>query len=153
MIRLRILCSGRLTTPGLAETAEYFESRLRPWAKLETLELRSENDRTKDSARLCDKLSDFTRDRILVLAEQGAEWSTTDWAKTLEQSKDRGQTVTLVIGAANGLDLEMLRKRGIVFTPVAFGKATLAHELAQVVALEQLYRALSLLAGHPYHRA
>lgn len=151
MVRIRVACWGRLHTPGLAEAAEHYEKRLAPWAKFETLELRSENERIQDSKKLAEKLS--PRDRNIILSEDGAPWDTEAWAKALELARDRGQTLCVAIGAANGLDLETLKASDVAFTAVAFGKATLPHELAQVVLLEQLYRGLSWLAGHPYHRA
>jgi 23S rRNA (pseudouridine1915-N3)-methyltransferase len=55
-----------------------------------------------------------------------------------------------VIGGADGLSPELQRKANL---KVAFGAATWPHQMVRVLLLEQLYRAATILAGHPYHRA
>jgi 23S rRNA (pseudouridine1915-N3)-methyltransferase len=57
--------------------------------------------------------------------------------------------VALLIGGADGLDASLLTQAD---RTLALSKLTLPHALARVVLVEQLYRAASLLAGHPYHR-
>lgn len=64
--------------------------------------------------------------------------------------RDSGrEAVAFVIGGPDGLGEEMKRRADVV---VAFGAATWPHQLVRVMLLEQLYRAATLLAGHPYHR-
>lgn len=144
--QIRIYAWGKLHTPGLTEAAEHYELRIQPWCRLETIQLRSANDATRDSQALRERLS--PRDRLIFLSEHGRSWSTEEWAQALGTSRDRAQAIAIAIGPANGLKADVLRPNDIV----SFGRATLAHELAQVVLLEQLYRAYSVLAGHPYHR-
>ena len=57
--------------------------------------------------------------------------------------------LAIVIGGADGLDPSVRARADLVF---AFGAATLPHGLVRVLALEQLYRAMTILSGHPYHR-
>jgi 23S rRNA (pseudouridine1915-N3)-methyltransferase len=57
--------------------------------------------------------------------------------------------LVVVIGGADGLDASIRSKAELI---LSFGAATLPHGLVRVLALEQLYRSLTLLAGHPYHR-
>jgi 23S rRNA (pseudouridine1915-N3)-methyltransferase len=56
----------------------------------------------------------------------------------------------LVIGGADGLGAELKRRADLT---LAFGAATWPHQLVRIMLLEQLYRAVTILAGHPYHRA
>ena len=58
--------------------------------------------------------------------------------------------VVFVIGGADGLSPELRRKMKTVF---AFGAATWPHQLVRIMLMEQIYRAATILAGHPYHRA
>lgn len=82
--------------------------------------------------------------------ERGAHWTSSDMAETLDAGRDRGRDVMFVIGPPDGLDDSMRRAADHV---VSFGAMTWPHELARVLAAEQIYRGLSMLANHPYHRA
>ena len=86
---------------------------------------------------------------IVVLDERGSLWTTRQLADNLQQWRDARADVAFVIGSADGLDAGF--KRSAV-ARVALSAMTLPHGLVRVVLAEQLYRAASLLAGHPYHR-
>lgn len=87
--------------------------------------------------------------RVVVLDERGTPWSTRELARKLAQWKDEAQDVAFVIGSADGLDETL--KRGAA-ERVALSSFTLPHGLVRVMIAEQLYRAASINAGHPYHR-
>jgi len=86
------------------------------------------------------------RGTLVALDPRGECLSSGDLAARLARWRERGETV-FAVGGPDGLDDALLGKAG--FT-LAFGPMTLPHELALVVLLEQLYRALSDAAGHPY---
>jgi 23S rRNA (pseudouridine1915-N3)-methyltransferase len=81
--------------------------------------------------------------RLIVLDERGKDYSTEQFAKLLHAPS------AFVIGGADGLSAETKAAADILLRLSAM---TLPHALAQVILLEQLYRAATLLAGHPYHR-
>ena len=87
--------------------------------------------------------------QIWCLDETGLALKTSEWAGELEALSDRGTgELVLIIGGSLGLGSNILKaaqKR------VSFGPQTLSHELARLILLEQVYRALSYLEGHPYH--
>jgi 23S rRNA (pseudouridine1915-N3)-methyltransferase len=85
-----------------------------------------------------------------VLDEHGALSTTTDLARRIERWKRDGRDVTFVIGGADGLARELIQEADLV---LSLSSLTLPHGLCRIVLAEQLYRAASLLAGHPYHRA
>ena len=87
--------------------------------------------------------------RIVVLDERGKAWTTRELASKLAQWKDDAQDVAFVIGSADGLDVALKRE---ALASVSLSSFTLPHGLARVMIAEQLYRATSLNAGHPYHR-
>jgi 23S rRNA (pseudouridine1915-N3)-methyltransferase len=90
------------------------------------------------------------RDLLWALDRRGGAWSSRRWARELEAARAGGAVrLCLVIGGAEGLAPEVLERAG---ARVSLGPATLPHELAALVALEQLYRAHTMLAGTPYHR-
>ena len=83
------------------------------------------------------------RARLVALDERGKDLTTRAFAALL------AEPTTFVIGGADGLDPAIKRKAAVLLRLSAL---TLPHALAQVVLCEQLYRAATLLTGHPYHR-
>ena len=86
---------------------------------------------------------------MVVLDERGKPWSTRDLAAKLARWKDDAQDVAFVIGSADGLDPLLKREAAAM---VALSSFTLPHGLVRVMIAEQIYRAASINAGHPYHR-
>jgi 23S rRNA (pseudouridine1915-N3)-methyltransferase len=89
-------------------------------------------------------------DRIVALDERGADWTTAQLAQQLGRWRDGSEHVAFLIGGPDGLAEEL--KSGTRLT-LRLSSLTLPHALARVVLVEQLYRAWSILANHPYHRA
>ncbi len=87
--------------------------------------------------------------RMIALDEHGAAWTTHQMAERLGRWRDEAMDVAFVIGSADGLDPALKRDAEAV---VALSAMTLPHGLARVLLAEQLYRAVSLNSGHPYHR-
>ena len=88
-------------------------------------------------------------DHIVALDERGSGWTTRDLAAKLARWRADNTSVAFVIGSADGLDGAFKRCAN---ERLAVSSMTLPHGLARIVLAEQLYRAASLLAGHPYHR-
>jgi 23S rRNA (pseudouridine1915-N3)-methyltransferase len=89
------------------------------------------------------------RDCLVALDERGREYSTQELARWLEERRRSGQDLACVIGGADGLAPEVLARAQQRWS---LSRLTLPHGLVRVVLIEQLYRASTLLAGHPYHR-
>lgn len=86
----------------------------------------------------------------VVLDERGQALSSMELAKKLEGWRDTGRRETrFLIGAADGHDEGMRGKADLL---LSFGPATWPHMLARAMLAEQLFRATSILANHPYHR-
>ena len=86
---------------------------------------------------------------LIALDERGAQLSTRELADWLQTWQDEGVAPAFVIGGADGLD-EALKRRAK--KTLGLSKLTLPHALARVMLIEQLYRAMCILKGHPYHR-
>jgi 23S rRNA (pseudouridine1915-N3)-methyltransferase len=86
---------------------------------------------------------------VVALDERGAAWTTRQLATRLKNWRERAQDVAFVIGSADGLDDAVKREASAIF---ALSALTLPHGLVRIILIEQLYRAASVLAGHPYHR-
>lgn len=88
---------------------------------------------------------------IWVLDERGQMMGSPDFADRLAGARDSGQgDLAICIGGADGLDRELVAQAGLA---VSFGRMVWPHMLVRAMLAEQLYRAASILAGGPYHRA
>jgi len=87
---------------------------------------------------------------LVVLDERGRDMRSRELAALIESQRDGGaRRLTCLIGGADGHDASLLPPEA---RRIAFGRATWPHKLVRVMLAEQLYRAVSLLAGSPYHR-
>ena len=87
--------------------------------------------------------------RLIVLDEKGKNFSSIDLSKKMESWLPMGQDISIVIGGADGIDPVIKQQADETWSLSSF---TLPHALVRVVIAEQLYRAWSILKGHPYHR-
>ncbi len=89
--------------------------------------------------------------RVVLFDETGTSLDSAAFAKILGEWRDSGVSgASFIIGGADGLG-DGLRARAAL--TLGFGRMTMPHQIVRVLVLEQLYRAATLLAGHPYHRA
>lgn len=121
---------------------------------VDTLELDESPDRSADGRRDAEARAMLTRlpgqAGVIAFDEHGALCSSREFAAHIARLRDGGMSdLALVIGGPDGLG-PGLRDRAAL--RLAFGPATFPHGLVRVMAAEQLYRALTILAGHPYHR-
>jgi 23S rRNA (pseudouridine1915-N3)-methyltransferase len=85
----------------------------------------------------------------VVLDSRGQQFSSEEFAGRLGDLRDGGtQRLVFAVGPADGWSAAALQRANLLFS---LGKMTLPHQLARVVLAEQVYRALTILAGHPYH--
>ncbi|WP_263382721.1 23S rRNA (pseudouridine(1915)-N(3))-methyltransferase RlmH [Granulicella arctica] len=96
-----------------------------------------------------DKQPGRTAATVILLDSRGQQLSSEEFATRLGSFRDSGtQRVILAVGPADGWSSEARTRASLL---LSFGRITLPHQLARVIAAEQLYRALTILAGHPYH--
>ncbi len=128
---------------GLA--AEYLE-RLRAHVEVE-----SQVFRTSESLfAWAQRLKGRTAPVLTLLDERGKQFSSDALAEWVRRQRDVGQQrLVFAIGPADGWSSAERARAGLL---LSLGPMTLPHELARVVLCEQLYRAFTILAGHPYHR-
>lgn len=90
-------------------------------------------------------------DFLIALDERGKQLTSDAFAKTLARTRDGGaEAAGIIIGGPDGLSQAV---REAARLQVAFGAMTLPHQIVRIVLAEQLYRAGTILSGHPYHRA
>lgn len=143
-MRLRIAWIGKTKQAAIASlTAEYVK-RISRYLPSETLEAASEAALLKS----LDKPG-RTAPVLVLLDSRGRQFSSEDFAGFIREHQDRGtQELIFAIGPADGWSDASLEHAN---AKLSLGKITLAHELARVVLLEQIYRAWTIIKGHPYH--
>ena len=102
---------------------------------------------TAEKTRLQAALQGFSR--IVVLDERGADLTTLKLAQRLEDWMREGGDTALIIGGADGVDEELKQR---AHETIRLSSLTLPHAMARLILCEQLYRAVSVVKNHPYHR-
>jgi len=154
-VKLRIIALGSKMPEWIAAGyAEYARRMPRDYA-LELVELKPE---ARDRGRTVSQLLAAEAIRIdaattgcirIALDERGSSWTSRMLADRLGRWRDEARDVAFVIGSADGLDPALKRTAD---ERLALSALTLPHGLVRVMLAEQLYRAVALLTGHPYHR-
>ncbi len=155
-MKLRIVAVGnRLPDWANAGFAEYAR-RFPPELPLQLTEIRAEKRAPgvdaasvvkREGERILAALG--ARETVIALDERGAQIGTRELAERLARWREAGADTALLIGGADGLDGAVKARAA---ETIALSRLTLPHGLARVLLAEQLYRALSVLMHHPYHR-
>jgi 23S rRNA (pseudouridine1915-N3)-methyltransferase len=143
-VNLKVAWIGKSKDPAIRALTDEYLQRLAHYATVQGVSL-------KDEASLLELSGGNPRSKqVLVLLDRtGEQMSSEDLAKFIGNHQDRNPLPLLfAVGPASGFSAIALRAASRV---VSLGKMTLAHELARVVLLEQLYRAFTILKRHPYH--
>jgi 23S rRNA (pseudouridine1915-N3)-methyltransferase len=144
-VKLTIAWIGKTKNSAIQSLADEYLKRLRQCAEAEGVSLKDEVALLK----LCGRDGKGARRRLVLLDSSGKQLSSEELAGFLGDHLDRNPIpLVFAIGAADGFS-ETARQQAD-FT-LSLGKMTIAHELARVVLLEQLYRGFTILKGHPYH--
>ena len=159
-MRLVVVSIGRLKQGPERELAERYRERFDDIGRklgfrgLEIHEI--PESRARDAAtRIAEEAAAMTalipeKYMLVALDERGKNVDSTAFAHQLGRWRDESVANTIfTIGGADGLSPDLRRKAKL---SVAFGAQTWPHQLVRVLLLEQIYRAATILAGHPYHR-
>lgn len=155
-MKLRLVAVGQRMPGWVTAGFEDYAQRLPRELRLDLIEIplaqRGKNadlERAKNTEG--DKLIERTRDtHRVVLDERGAAWSSAQLSTRLRDWMQQGREVSLLVGGPDGHSAEVTR---LADERWSLSTLTLPHALVRVLIAEQLYRAWSLTANHPYHRA
>ncbi|MCU1298942.1 MAG: hypothetical protein JWO91_3220 [Acidobacteriaceae bacterium] len=143
-MKLKIAWIGKTKEPAIQVLTDEYLKRLTHYAEVEGVALKDEAALQKLSAK-----NARPRPTLVLLDSKGKQLSSEELATFIGGYQERSSLPLLfAIGAANGFSDETRKTATHI---ISLGKMTLAHELARVVLLEQLYRAFTILKGHPYH--
>lgn len=145
MIKLRIVCVGKLKESYWRDACAEYQKRLARFCRLEICELPERASLKEEGVDVLKHL----RGDVIVLAVEGRESSSEEFASDLKRRFDTGREVTFVIGSSCGLDGAVKLRADLL---LSFSKMTFPHQMMRVVLLEQIYRAFMISSGSEYHK-
>lgn len=148
-MKIKIAWIGKTKEPAIAALTEEYLKRISRYVPSEGVSLRDEAALLELCGRSSGKAA--AKSTLVLMDSRGKEFSSEQFAKFLGDYQDRNPLpIVFAIGGPDGFGDST---RASAQHTLSLGKMTLAHELARVVLLEQLYRAFTILKGHPYHSA
>lgn len=155
MFHITILAIGKIKAKYFQAAAEEYAKRLKSYVKLEIVELEAESfsedegskikAKKKEGERILKFLKKHNNAEVIILDEKGKEFSSEKFAKFLD-SIDRH--IVIIVGGSLGWDEEIKKQP---FMRLSLSQMTYPHELARVVLLEQIFRAVAILKNKEYH--
>ncbi|MDP2828716.1 MAG: 23S rRNA (pseudouridine(1915)-N(3))-methyltransferase RlmH [Sulfuricellaceae bacterium] len=155
-MKLWILAVGTKMPAWVDGAFGEYAKRMPREARVELLEIRPEKRvggktaaqmQEAEMARIQSSLPDNVT--TIMLDERGAEWSTLELAGQMKNWLQDGRDVAFVIGGADGLHPDLREQAGRLWS---LSRLTLPHGMVRVLLAEQLYRAMTVIQNHPYHR-
>jgi 23S rRNA (pseudouridine1915-N3)-methyltransferase len=155
MLHVTILMVGKTREAFIREGLAFYQKRLKPFVNLTLTSVREEKEaagltaeaiKAREGERLRAQIP--PRAWIAALTPRGREFTSEEFAAWLAQREFAARPLVLLIGGHWGLDAAILTA---ATEHLALSRLTLTHELSRLVVLEQLYRAMTIKAGHPYH--
>jgi 23S rRNA (pseudouridine1915-N3)-methyltransferase len=155
MLHITILMVGKTREAFIREGLAFYQKRLQPFANLALTSVREEKEAAgltaealmaKEGERLRAKIP--PRAYAVALTPAGREYTTEEFAAWLTSRELAACPLAFLIGGHWGLSAETLAASA---EHLSLSRLTLTHELSRLVLLEQLYRAMTIKTGHPYH--
>ena len=157
-MKFHVVAVGHRMPAWIGAGFEEYARRMPRDARLALTEIKPEN-RGSGAAPAVERILQAEHKRILgalpadcykvVLDERGKEFSTRQLASNITRWRETGRDIAFIIGGADGTAAALKREADMLWS---LSPLTLPHALVRVVLAEQLYRAMSILNNHPYHR-
>jgi 23S rRNA (pseudouridine1915-N3)-methyltransferase len=155
-MRLRVIAVGTRMSAWVQSACDEYLRRLRGADAVELIEIPVVRRHGAGSAERAVRLEAERilgllepREYVVVLEEGGRSFTTLQLSAWLSERRSRGDPVSFIIGGPDGLDASVGARAQLRWSLSAL---TFPHGLVRVLLIEQIYRASTVLAGHPYHR-
>ena len=154
-MKITLLFTGKTSDPRLSSLIDEYQQRLRHYVPFELVvlpDLKNAKSLTEDQIKTAEGnliLQALTPSMdVLLLDEHGKQFRSVEFADFLQKKMSSGRDLTLVIGGPYGFsDAVYQRANG----KLSFSLMTFSHQMIRIMAIEQLYRAMTILRGEPYH--
>ncbi|MFY7966772.1 MAG: 23S rRNA (pseudouridine(1915)-N(3))-methyltransferase RlmH [Polynucleobacter sp.] len=146
-MRLLIIAVGHKMPDWVSTACHEYSKRMPPDCAIELKEIKPDASPAKEAVKI--RAAIPKNAGVITLDEHGKDINTKELANQLKQWRDTGKDIVFLIGGADGLDAT-LKSNDIPLWRLS--SLTLPHAFARLLLIEQLYRAWTILQGHPYHR-
>jgi 23S rRNA (pseudouridine1915-N3)-methyltransferase len=152
-LKIKIAWIGKTKEPAIQSLTDEYLKRISRYAQVEGLALRNEAALLQlcgqPSRKASVKTASSNKSILVLMDSRGKQLSSVEFARFIGDYQDRSsQPLAFAVGPANGFSETT---RNATQHTISLGNMTLPHELARIVLLEQVYRAFTILKGHPYH--
>jgi 23S rRNA (pseudouridine1915-N3)-methyltransferase len=146
-MRLTIVSVGHKMPDWVASATLDYVKRMPTDCSIDIKEIKPDLTPAKEALKIAAAIPKGSR--IIALDERGKDQTTQQLATQLTSWRQEGFDIAFLIGGADGLDASLKKNAQAVWR---LSSLTLPHAMARVILVEQLYRAWTILQGHPYHR-
>lgn len=154
-MKITLLLTGKTTDTRLASLIDDYRQRLTHYVPFDLVvvpdiknakSLSAEQLKTAEGEALLARLTPAMD--VILLDEHGKEWRSIEYAEWLQKKMGSGRDLTLVIGGAYGFSKEVYARAN---GQLSLSQMTFSHQMIRLMAIEQIYRAMTILRGEPYH--
>ena len=155
-MKVKFICIGKTGKPFLEEGESEYLKRLKHYLPVEKVEipdlknaknLTVEQIKEQEGREIISKMQ--PGDQLILLDENGAQFTSLEFAQFFQQKFNTGgKTIVFVVGGAYGFSAEVY---SLTTGKISLSKMTFSHQMVRMIFFEQLYRAMTILKGEPYH--
>ena len=154
-MKIQLLLTGKTTDARLASLIDDYQQRLKHYVPFELIVIPDiKNAKTLSEEQLKAAEGEAILSRltpsmdVLLLDEHGREFRSIDYAEFLQKKMNAGRDLTLIIGGAYGFSPAVYARAN---GKISLSQMTFSHQMIRLMAIEQIYRAMTILRGEPYH--
>ena len=153
-MKISLLMVGKTTDARLVSLIEEYQQRLKHYVPFELVilpDIKNAKSLTQDQLKAAEGeaiLAKVGTTEVVLLDEHGAEYRSVDFASWLQKKMGSGRDLTLVIGGAYGFSPAVYERAN---GKLSLSQMTFSHQMIRLMAIEQIYRAMTILRNEPYH--
>ena len=153
-MRISLLMVGKTTDPRLVSLIDDYRQRLTHYVPFELVvipDIKNAKSLTQDQLKAAEGeaiLAKVGTTEVILLDEHGAEYRSVDFAEWLQKKMGSGRDLSLVIGGAYGFSPAVYQRAN---GKLSLSQMTFSHQMIRLMAIEQIYRAMTILRNEPYH--
>lgn len=153
-MRISLIMVGKTTDPRLVSLIDDYQQRLKHYVPFELVvlpDIKNAKSLTQDQLKAAEGeaiLAKVGTTEVILLDEHGSEYRSVEFAEWLQKKMGSGRDLSLVIGGAYGFSPAVYQRAN---GKLSLSQMTFSHQMIRIMAIEQIYRAMTILRGEPYH--
>lgn len=153
-MRISLIMVGKTTDPRLVSLIDDYQQRLKHYVPFELVvlpDIKNAKSLTQDQLKAAEGeaiLAKVGTTEVILLDEHGSEYRSVEFAEWLQKKMGSGRDLSLVIGGAYGFSPAVYQRAN---GKLSLSQMTFSHQMIRLMAIEQIYRAMTIIRGEPYH--